>query len=199
MAVTLNRSILRKELKNFDLSSIENQVRAVAEEEISKIKKELINDFNNHPVTKEIEAGVDAQNESSTLNGVGNLTTYIGFSPSSNPTEPIKQVLNTVEIKKEKFKTKFEDNEIIFEFDVAAPTIEEIEAVGSLPFEQGQSWIKGIENGISGFGAYIYGKIFKNSRSGKGLQSENSFRQGAFRPVKYISEIMGKFYLKLKK
>lgn len=199
MPIVLNRSVLSQELKKFDLSSIEDKAKNIAEEEIFKIKKELIDNFNNHPVTKELEGGAEAQNESSTLNGIGNLTTYIGFSPSSNPTEPVRQILNTVEVRKEKFKKNFNNNEIIFEFDVSAPTIEEIEEVGSLPFEPGQSWIKGIENGISGFGAYIYGKIFKNSRSGKALQSKNSFRQGSFRPVKYISEIMGKFYLKLKK
>lgn len=198
MPVTINRNILAKEIKNFNLSSIEDKVLDIAKEEISKVREGLVEDFNNHPVTKEIEGGAEAENISSTLNGVGNLTTYIGFSPAANPTEPVKNILKTVDILN-KPKKNFKDGQVVFEFDVVAPSIEEIESVGVLPFEQGQSWIKGIENGISGFGAYIYGKMFKNSRSGKGLQSRNSFRQGAFRPVKYISEIMGKFYLKIKR
>ena len=198
MPVIINRNVLMQEIKNFDLSSLEDKATEIAEKQINEIKGELIEDFNNHPVTKEIEAGVDAENISSTLNGIGNLTTYIGFSSSSNPTEPVKNILQTIKINN-KPKKNFNKNEIVFEFETVAPSIEEIESVGSLPFEPGQSWIKGIENGISGFGAYIYGKIFKNSRSGKGLQSKYSFRQGAFRPVKYISEIMSKFYLKINK
>ena len=165
---------------------------------MSQIREELINDFKNHPVTKEIEGGIEAENISSTLNGIGNLSTYIGFSPTDNPIEPVKNILKTVRINNKGKKIHNQD-EISFEFEVISPTIEEIESVGKLPFEQGQSWIKGIENGISGFGAYIYGKIFKNSRSTKGLQSKNIFRTGTFKTVSYLSEIMEKFYLKLKK
>jgi len=198
MPVTINRNILLKKFKKFDLSSLEDEAEKIAESKINKIREELINDFENHPVTKEIQAGPDAENSSSTLNGVGNLSSYIGFSPADNPIEPVKNILKTVRITSKPKKINNQEG-VSFEFDVISPTIEEIESVGKLPFEQGQSWVKGIESGISGFGAYIYGKMFKNSRSGKGLQSKNSFRQGAFRPVRYLSEIMGKFYLKIKK
>lgn len=198
MAVSINRSLLAAEFKKFDLSSIEDEAKKIAESKMNILRDELLNDFQNHPVTREIEAGVDAENSSLTLNGIGNLSTYIGFSSTDNPTEPVKNILKTVGINNKPKKINTPDG-VSFEFDVVSPTIEEIENVGKLPFEQGQSWIKGIENGISGFGAYIYGKIFKNSRSGKGLQSKNSFRQGAFRPVRYLSEIMIKFYSKVKK
>ena len=126
------------------------------------------------------------------------LTTYIGFQEGSNPTEPIRNELEKINLNS-KSKVFNDGSNITFEFEVVAPSIEEIESVGVLPFEQGNSWIKGIENGISGFGAYIYGKLFSNSRSKKGLQSKKSFRQGSFKPVKYISEIMEKFYIKVKK
>ena len=198
MAITINRNVLNDQIRKFNLSSVEDEAIAEAQKEILKIKKDLIEDFQNHPVTKEIEAGAEAENISSTLNGEGNLTTYIGFSPTSNPTEPVKNILETININR-KAKKNFRGSELIFEFDVTAPSIDQIESVAPLPFEQGQSWVRGIENGISGFGAYIYGKIFKNSRSGKGLQSKNSFRSGAFRPVRYMSEIMGRFYSRIKR
>jgi hypothetical protein len=194
----INRAVLLKELRDFDLSSVESKARKEAEKEINRLRLELVEDFSSHPVTLEIENGADATNESLTLNGIGNLTTYIGFSPGDNPTQPVKEILNTVAITSSEPKKKSSASDITFEFDVIAPSIEEIENVGKLPFEQGNSWIKGIESGISGFGAYIYGKMFKNSRSGKGLQSRTSFRQGAFRPVKYMSEIMNRFYSKIK-
>jgi hypothetical protein len=198
MPVAINRSILIKSLKTFDLSSIKDQAFQQAQNEMSKIKQELLEDYNDHPVTKELEAGADSENISQTLNGIGNLTTYIGFQEGSNPTEPVRDKLKTVTLNP-KGKVSDNDSNLSFEFDVIAPSIEEIESVGSLPFEQGNSWIRGIENGISGFGAYIYGRMFKNSRSGKGLQGRKSFRQGNFRPVSYMNEIMNKFYSKIKK
>ena len=198
MPVAINRSVLLKELKSFDLSSLKTQALEQAQEEMIKIKRELLEDFNDHSVTQELEAGVDSENISQTLNGIGNLTTYIGFQNGSNPTEPVRDKLKTVNLNP-KGKISNNDSNLSFEFDVIAPSIEEIESVGSLPFEQGNSWIKGIENGISGFGAYIYGKMFANSRSGRGIQSEKTFRQGNFRPVRYISEIMNKFYMKIKR
>jgi hypothetical protein len=198
MPVVINRSILLKELKSFDLSSLKEQALKQAQEEINKIKQELLEDYNDHPVTKELEAGVDSENISQTLNGIGNLTTYIGFQDGTNPTEPVRDKLKTVSLNA-KGKVSNSDSDLSFEFDVIAPSIEEIENVGLLPFEQGNSWIKGIENGISGFGSYIYGRMFKNSRSGKGIQARKTFRQGNFRPVRYVSEIMNVFYTKIKK
>jgi hypothetical protein len=198
MPVTINRSVLMKSLKTFDLSSVKDQALQQAQEEMSKIKQELLEDYNDHPVTKELEAGADSENISQTLNGVGNLTTYIGFQEGTNPTEPVRDKLKTVTLNS-KGRVSKDDSNLSFEFDVIAPSIEEVESVGSLPFEQGNSWIKGIENGISGFGAYIYGRMFKNSRSGKGLQGRKTFRQGNFRPVSYMNEIMTKFYMKVKR
>ena len=198
MPVAINRSILIKSLKTFDLSSIKDQAFQQAQNEMSKIKQELLEDYNDHPVTKELEAGADSENISQTLNGIGNLTTYIGFQEGSNPTEPVRNKLKTVSLNP-KGKVSDNDSNLSFEFEVIAPSIEEIESVGSLPFEQGNSWIRGIENGISGFGAYIYGRMFKNSRSGRGLQGRRTFRQGNFRPISYMNEIMNKFYSKIKK
>ena len=198
MPVSINRSVLMKSLKTFDLSSVKEQALEQAQDEMSKIKQELLEDYNDHPVTKELEAGADSENISQTLNGVGNLTTYIGFQEGSNPTEPLRDKIKTVTLNP-KGRVSKDDSNLSFEFDVIAPSIEEVESVGSLPFEQGNSWIKGIENGISGFGSYIYGRMFKNSRSGKGIQGRKSFRQGNFRSVSYMSEIMTKFYTKVKK
>jgi hypothetical protein len=198
MPVSINRSVLMKSLKTFDLSSVKEQALEQAQDEMSKIKQELLEDYNDHPVTKELEAGADSENISQTLNGVGNLTTYIGFQEGSNPTEPLRDKIKTVTLNP-KGRVSKDDSNLSFEFDVIAPSIEEVESVGSLPFEQGNSWIKGIENGISGFGSYIYGRMFKNSRSGKGMQGRKSFRQGNFRSVSYMSEIMTKFYTKVKK
>jgi hypothetical protein len=115
MAVSINRSILLKELKSFDLSSLKEQALKQAQKEISKIKQELLEDYNGHPVTKELEAGADSENISQTLNGVGNLTTYIGFQQGSNPTEVVRDKLNTVTLNS-KGKAFNNDSNLSFEF-----------------------------------------------------------------------------------
>ena len=152
MPVNIDKNLLLKEFKKFDLSSLQDEAEKIAESKINQIRGELLNDFENHPVTREIQAGAEAENISSTLNGIGNLSTYIGFSPADNPIEPVKNILKTVKINNKPKRVDSQDG-VSFEFEVVSPTIEEIESVGKLPFEQGQSWVKGIENGISGFGA----------------------------------------------
>ena len=72
----------KQALKGADFSkSIEyiNEVKRIVNSEFNKIKEDLLREFNNHPVTKEIESGVDSLNSSGTLGGVGNLFTFIGL------------------------------------------------------------------------------------------------------------------------
>ena len=67
-----------------------------------------------------------------------------------------------------------------------------------MPFENGKSWVKGIEDGISGFGYYVYGLLFPKSRSKRGIQSQNKVRNGSFKTVKYMSELYNNFIRSLK-
>jgi len=83
-------------------------------------------------------------------------------------------------------------------FNVFTPSLDEIKSSTPLPFERGRSWVKGIEDGISGFGYYVYGLVFPASRSGRGIQSKNKVRVAAYRPVKYMTELYGKFIKNLK-
>ena len=61
--------------------------------EFEKIKQEMIEEFNAHPITQEIELGVTAPNLSNTLSGVTNLFSFIGFDAGSRPIDPIRQLL----------------------------------------------------------------------------------------------------------
>ena len=56
-----------------------------------KLKQEalkLLVAFDDHEITKEIEAGPGARNSSGTLGGYGNLYTFIGFSRGQDPISP---------------------------------------------------------------------------------------------------------------
>ena len=62
-----------------------------------------------------------------------------------------------------------------------------------MPFESGNSWIKSIEKGISGFSNYLYGLLFAASRSGRGIQSQNKVRRSSYKPIKYFSLLYKNF------
>ena len=54
-------------------------------DQFDKLKTEMLADFDNHPITVEIEGGIDASNSSRTLNGITNLYSFIGFENGDRP------------------------------------------------------------------------------------------------------------------
>ena len=140
-------------------------------ETFTKEKEILIRKFLNHPVTKEIEAGTMASNISGTLNGYGNLFTFIGFSESDDPITRVLNLLTTIT----KLKTVRAAKGLDVKYDILfrIPSNSDFKAYAPLPWESGKSWVLGIERGISGFGSYMYDKMNRvNSRSGKAFQAK---------------------------
>jgi len=168
-----------------------NYAKRKIEAEIQKIKAEILNDFDKHPVTKEIDQGINSSNISGTLGGVTNLYSFIGFPSGSKPTQAIRELLKKININQMISPT----GKIIYKIDF--PTAEDIFDATPLPWAVGRSWAKGIEQGLSGLGYYL--KITKNSRSGEGIQSKKKVRQIKFRNTKYISDIIGKYKTEIKR
>ena len=96
MRLKLNKSNLSQSISNNPRIKkiIKEQVKNLVVEYVEKNKQEMVNEFESHPVTKEIDNGPEASNISNTLGGQGNLFSYIGFQDGSNPTEIIKEILN---------------------------------------------------------------------------------------------------------
>lgn len=199
MKFKLDKNKLSQSISNNPkiVKMIKEQVKDMVEEYVEKNKQQMIDEFENHPVTKEIDAGPESSNISNTLDGQGNLFSYIGFNESDNPTEIVKDILNSSVKVESRPKITVNGQNLKIKFPVYGPTINEIEAETPMPFEGGRSWVRGIEKGISGFSHYVFKKYFKNSRSGTGLQSESEARSGSFKPTSYISEILKRFYLKM--
>lgn len=155
------------------------------------IKSEMIDEFNSHPVTVELDNGENSENISGTLSR-GNLFSFIGFSQGSKPTEIIRQYLM-----KSTFKFS-RSNMSDFKISFSIPSKEELFDATPLPWATGRSWLKGIEHGMSGLGRYIYGE-FDNSRSGAGIQSNYKVFSGKFKNIPYISRILNDAKEKLNK
>jgi hypothetical protein len=169
---------------------LRNDFEKIVRMRFEEIKREMIKEFLDHPVTKEIKDGPEAQNTSNTLGGYGNLFSYIGFYNGEDPIEPILE--------------EFQKSTIVFSrvidggalWNIYIPAKEDIWSVSPMPWAEGRSWAKGIETGISGLGQYFYtlrGGL-QNSRSETAIQTQSKLRgKSRFKNVKYITEILKKY------
>lgn len=188
MAKGFNKSIFKKETKASVDKLLRSEARAVAEEVLQQKTNQYVNEIESHPVSIEINNGEGSQNISNTLDGNGNLFSFIGFNEGSKPVEDIVNIVkNNTSIRELSVKNN------IIKYQVNSPSLEELYSVTPMPFERGLSWLRGIEKGISGFGYYLYGKIFPSSRSGRAIQSNNRIRKNNYKPKDYFSNLYGRF------
>ena len=169
---------------------LKDNFEKITRSKFEKIKKEMIKEFLDHPVTKEIKDGPQAQNISNTLGGYGNLFSYIGFYDGEDPIEPILE--------------EFQKSSIVFSrlidggavWNIYIPAKQDIWEVTPMPWAEGRSWAKGIETGISGLGEYFYtlrGGL-QNSRSETAIQLKSKLRgKNRFKNVKYISDLLNRY------
>lgn len=193
-----DEKMLKKELMA-SLKGFEKEALLEAQKVFKKNKEAMLNKFREHPVTVEINQGPESANTSNTLEGYGNLFSYIGFEQGSSPTEIVENKLNKETTLSKRVSVKQKGDGVIFEFQVETPDLASIGKDSPMPFEQGRSWVSAIERGISGLSYYIYGKLLAKSRSGSGIQSNSKARNLNYKPVKYMSAILNNFDRSFKK
>ena len=189
--VTIDKAALLKEVtagRNGKVTG--REIRKYVLPIIEEARRDLIRDFANHPVTKEIEGGASSSNSSATLGGYGNLFSFIGFERGDDPISSVKSILNNrlnVRVRavgRGRFRITM----------MNAPSKEEIFAVTPIPWASGSSWAEGIEKGISNLGSFLYRERgISTSRSGTGIQIKNTLRGSSFKTKPYISKMMDKF------
>jgi hypothetical protein len=189
MAGKINKKAIEKAI--FTNRAVKKIVRDIVQKEVEKEKILFRTDFESHPVTQELDGGENASNNSGTLGGYGNLFSFLGFNRGSNPTAPVKSLIQKITLDR---NVQFSGNG--FKIKVNIPSKEEFAAVARLPWENGRSWLLDIERGISGLGAYLFGR-FEASRSGSGIQSKFNYSGRRFKNVKYFSEMYSKFLRRL--
>jgi hypothetical protein len=90
-----------------------------------------------------------------------------------------------------------------FSYEVSFPSLASFDLVSRMPWESGNSWVIGVERGISGFSNFMYlkhgakGELKEKSRSGKGLQSRKTLNVGIFKPTPYITDILNNYRKRL--
>jgi len=156
------------------------------QEKFETLKKQMIDEFLNHPISKEISDGPTASNSSGCLGGYGNLFSFIGFEEDDEPLKPILEQLQATN-----FKYSGEIASGV-KFSIILPTAKEIFEVTPMPWASGRSWAQGIESGISGLGFYLKLKS-KNSRSGEAIQTSVKGSARRFKNQQYISVLINKY------
>lgn len=180
-----------------DIDSILNQLSkntqyisyadAWVSQRFEQIKDDMIQEFESHLVTKEIDGGIGADNISDTLGGITNLYSFIGFYEGDKPLEPIREILREINMHKTVGRRS------VIKYTFTFPTAKEIFKVTPIPWATGRSWAQGIEHGISGIG-YFLRKYSERSYSGFGLQAKKPVRHNIrFKNTKYISDLLAKY------
>jgi len=180
-------SNIRKEIDFRKSIEYIKAVKQIINQEFNAAKLKLIDDFERHPVTREIEGGTSSSNISGTLGGKGNLFSFIGFKYGDKPTEVIREMFERIEITSiTTQRDGFAKTHVLY------PRPDDVFMVTPLPWADGRSWAKGIENGISNFGQYLDLKA-DASRAGRGLQNEKMETGLSFSPRPYITELITDF------
>lgn len=152
----------------------------------------LMKDFNEHKITQEIRAGNSASNSSETLNGHGNLFSFLGFYEGEDPTEDLVELFSKISI----HYTSHKRNVIKFDI-VNVPTNSQIKSATRMHWGS-EGWALAVENGDFKGGAdlahFIFTAKWPGSRSQAGFQVKGyEFSEEQFSPKPYLSEILERF------
>jgi len=201
--VTVNYQQLRTDI--FKSSrAIQRQVKPVALGAFEYERDQFLEDYEEHEVTQEIEGGPGASNSSGTLSGITNLFSFIGFRQGSRPTEPVKKLIEQYTYLRMNPRVKSVRGGILYTYTAVIPSLSDFYAAAPYPDNwQGGSWLKGIEQGISGLNYLLRlpsrGRKL-DSRSGGAIQSQTQVRSSLkFENAKYFTFLYNKFTSRLKK
>ena len=198
-----DKGFLEKVVRNS--YTVSKQSDIIIKRRVAGLKGVALKEFDKHPVTRELSQGPAGVNLSNTLNGVGNLFSFIGFHKGQNVIGPIRDTLKDhFDLVGAQGKKRGRKGVEAFTYQLSIPSINSFDLVSRMPWESGNSWVVGIERGISGFSHYMYLKLGEGkeltskSRSGKGLQSRKTLNAGIFKPIPYITEILNNYRKRLK-
>lgn len=195
----LREEIERQVIKNAD-AIFNKEIKPIVTKKFKALKQELLDSFDEHDVTQEIEGGPSADSKFVKTIAGGNLFSLLGFNGGENPTAELRKVIKEkVNLKIESVTRKNTKNGILWEIPVEMPTLGEIEkeAASRNPLDwTSRGWTYLIEHGIPWFAHYLFRERgFKTSKSGTAIEVKGTISQGrtSIHGTPYISEIMRKF------
>ena len=185
----INKRLLSKQINDqiFNSTKVKKHFDDSIFKYFERCKKEMLKEFDTHPITRDLQGSID-----SGLVSKGSLFGFLGFQQGEDPTQELRDVLTKCSIRYLKIKHKQPTR--IYRAEI--PDKDTIYSATPLRWAPGRSWVKAIEFGISGIGAYIDLDNSK-SRSGEGFQSKTSDTGGSFKKSGYVSDILSNFQKKI--
>ncbi len=191
---------------------LRDMIEVQFERAFKRVKTNMMMEFWNHDVTKELDNRAGNAATRSNLSGTlsdyvpsrqgeqPNLYSFIGFEQPFDPINDSEIGLATILEKIDWVSTRWTRDGLIF--NVRRPTADEIfdktvNAKGTKYL--GESWVKGIESGMAGLPFYLaFADKRSSSRSEHGLQAKNTkgnrvTPNAKFHKQKYISRIIKNF------
>ena len=196
LKLSLNQ-LLKKQFNPEKSQALENIAYSDSRRRLETAQKELLKELDSHEVTQSLEK----KTRTSLLGHDANLFEFLGFHESENPVSVVRDAFkNYIKIRKTPSKKKISATRITYNFSVTHPSLNELYQVTPLPWGGGRSWIRAVEKGgVSNFNYTLRTTTSQNSRSGTAIQSRNEVRSFNYKPVPYLSNMLNKFRLKLKK
>lgn len=146
-------------------------------------------EFDEHPVTREVDGGPFATNISGLLGGIENLYSFFGLT--SNPISALKQMWKTVRFKGLNNVT-FKGKKVIYSYKVSIPTPNQFEDEAILPWRETGSWLISVSRGgVSGLGYYL--RQLGAGRSRGGIQLRKKIRNLKMKTTPYFVQIYNAF------
>ena len=192
MTVRLDKKKLKRDIFVGGERVVKSLITPLIEQKIQDEQRQLIKDFEDHPVTQEILAGNTAENSTGLLGGHGNLFSFIGFDEGSNPIDPLSSIFR----RRISYSIKRTNDYGGFNVSINIPEKAELERVAKVDWLKGRSWIDGIERGLAGLNRYLYDEDygFDNSLSGTAVQTKHVLRMGVtYKKTSYVSKILSDF------
>ena len=154
-------------------------------------KQKFLNAFDNHIVTAELNAGPRGVNITNSLDGYGNLFSFIGFPSNEKPAQELRNFFQTnIEFNASSYRNRH------YYFKISIPTQREVERITPLPWDEAQgSWVEAIEDGLDNAPQFLF-KKWTQGRSKTGLQLPNDIENNddlRQSPIKYTSALLSDF------
>ena len=146
------KSSIQKQLRSD--KDLNLQIRVLIEKQFKVAHQKLLNDFREHPITRELKVGEGAPNYSGGLRE-GNLFGFIGFESGFDPISPIERLLVKANILIKQRKVM--RSGLTWAYGVNIASINDLYKITPMPWASGSSWLRELEGrGIPNLGQYMY-------------------------------------------
>ncbi len=200
----LNQRLLRLAVANQAGTKLIREVRPFVELDFDSKKEQMMEAFEQHPVTQELEEGPTAFSRFESLrNAGGNLFSMLGFFESQSPAQAVREVLDENTVLGSTKKGVLKGKKLIFSTPVKFPTVEEVDKKVAENENGKLDWTNRpftdlISQGISGLPNYLFDLTkdwsYPPSRSGTAIQTKGKpLRGGSVGKIPYVSDILGVF------